>query len=319
MGSKIKMNWAIHPEDGKVSAFDVELDESLKYSLTCEYCNVPLTFVRTFIKNDKYVAAYFRLKNGEIEHREIDGETCKYNKTNKKSVSIPKSKIANLVLEEDLKVRVNIPVELKKSLMDLLSEDLLQKKTSTKIPESKKAPGNYVSNGKTLTDYINSARAFSKIAKYFENNKDTNNNYLEFKSFGVTAQWKDIYFEDWDKVFEKFQTSKPKELICLRGLLSSISSPYQSEGYMWVNIRLKKTVISKNKNSTTFAAIKLFEPVFEHFLKKLKIAKEEFNETEITFYGNIQKNNPENRNIIGIAVHRSQVHFEKYIDPSKGF
>ncbi|MNT09591.1 hypothetical protein D3C72_1443800 [compost metagenome] len=195
--------------------------------------------------------------------------------------------------------------------MDLLSKDLIPKKEKVEKPKAKKSPGNYSNSEGELSDYINSARAFAKIAKYFEQNKVQN--YLEFKFFGITARWIDIYFEEWDKVYEKFQSKSPKELICLRGIYASTGQPYvDNNGYEWVHIKLIKKSITSQTTSQTFTQIKLFKPMFNNFLKQLDEAKIKAEPIEITFFGRIERYEKDgNKNIKGVAVLRRQIHFEK--------
>lgn len=311
MSSKMKMSWALHPTAGRVSVDEIQLDEALNESLKCEFCQVDLSFVGTYIKQDKYVAPILRLKKGKKNHLEYDGGECPYNKSNNQTQTLRKSRVAGVVLDKETVIRVNIPVELKKSLMDLLSQDLIPKKEKSENPKTKKSPGNYSKSEGELSDYINSARAFAKIAKYFEQNKVQN--YLEFKFFGITARWKDIYFEEWDKVYEKFQTKSPKELVCLRGVYASTGQPYvDNNGYEWVHIKLMKTSISSKTTSQTFTQIKLFKPMFTNFLKQLDEAKKKAEPIEITFFGRIERYEKDgNRNIKGVAVLRRQIHFEK--------
>lgn len=311
MSSKMKMSWALHPTAGRVSVDEIQLDEALNESLKCEFCQVDLSFVGTYIKQDKYVAPILRLKKGKKNHLEYDGGECPYNKSNNQTQTLRKSRVAGVVLDKETVIRVNIPVELKKSLMDLLSQDLIPKKEKSENPKTKKSPGNYSKSEGELSDYINSARAFAKIAKYFEQNKVQN--YLEFKFFGITARWKDIYFEEWDKVYEKFQTKSPKELVCLRGVYASTGQPYvDNNGYEWVHIKLMKTSISSKTTSQTFTQIKLFKPMFTNFLKQLDEAKKNAEPIEITFFGRIERYEKDgNRNIKGVAVLRRQIHFEK--------
>lgn len=311
MKSKTKMSWALHPTAGRVSVDDIQLDESLNDSLKCEYCRVDLSFVGTHIKMDRYVAPFLRLKRGMKNHLEYDGGECPYNKSNNQTQTLHKSKVAGVLSDKETVIRVNIPVELKKSIMDLLSQDLIPKKGNSEKPKTKKSPAIYSNSEDELSDYINSARAFAKIAKYFEKNKTQN--FLEFKFFGITARWMDIYFENWDKVFEKFQTKSPKELVCLRGIFASIGIPYKDKnGYEWIHIKLKKTAISTNDASEAFAQIKLFKPVFENFLKKLDEEKRKAGQIEITFFGKIERYiESDNKNIKGIAVLRKQIHFER--------
>lgn len=311
MSSKMKMSWALHPTAGRVSVDDIQLDERLNDSLKCEYCHVDISFVGTYIKKDKYVAPFLRLKRGMENHLEYDGGECPYNKANNQTQILHTSKVAGVVLDKETVIRVNIPVEIKKSLMDLLSQDLIPIKGHSEKPKTKKSPGVYTNSGDKLSDYINSARAFTKIAKYFEQNKTQN--FLEFKFFGITARWMDIYFEDWDKVFEKFQTKSPKELVCLRGLFASTGKPYKDKnGYEWIHIKLRKTTISTNTASETFAQIKLFKPMFEKFLEQLEEAKRKSEQIEITFFGKIERYvESGNKNIKGIAVLRRQIHFER--------
>lgn len=311
MNSKTKMSWALHPTAGRVSVDDIQLDESLNDSLKCEYCNVDLSFVGTHIKMGKYVAPFLRLKKGMKSHLEYEGEECPYNKSNSHTQTLHKSKVAGVLLDKETVIRVNIPVELKKTLMDLLSQDLIPKKEKSEKPKTKKSPAVYSNNEEELSDYINSARAFAKIAKYFEKNKTQN--FLEFKFFGVTARWMDIYFENWDKVFEKFQTKSPKELVCLRGRFASIGKPYKdNNGYEWIHIKLRRTAISTKDTSETFAQIKLFKPVFENFLKNLDVEKRKAGSIEITFFGKIERYVERGKNNIkGIAVLRKQIHFER--------
>ncbi|MGK5511824.1 hypothetical protein [Brevibacillus formosus] len=313
MSSKMKMGWALHPTAGRVSVDDIQLDESLNESLKCEFCHVDLSFVGTYIKLDKYVAPILRLKKGKKNHLEYDGGECPYNKSNNQTQTLRKSKVAGVVLDKETVIRVNIPVELKKSLMDLLSQDLIPKKGKSESPKTKKSPGNYSNSEGELSDYINSARAFAKIAKYFEQNKVQN--FLEFKFFGITARWMDIYFENWDKVYGKFQTKSPKELICLRGLYASTGQPYvDSNGHEWVHIKLMKRSISSKAPSETFPQIKLFKPIFSNFLKQLEEAKQKAEQIEITFFGKIERYEKDgNKNIKGIAVLRRQIHFERII------
>ncbi|MNO25481.1 hypothetical protein D3C76_153180 [compost metagenome] len=313
MSSKMKMSWALHPTAGRVSVDDIQLDETLNDSLKCEFCHVDLSFVGTYIKQDKYVAPILRLKKGKKNHLEYDGGECPYNKSNNQTQTIRKSKVAGVVLDKETVIRVNIPVELKKSLMDLLSQDLIPKKERLEKPKTKKSPGNYSNSEGELSDYINSARAFAKIAKYFEQNKVQN--YLEFKFFGITAKWMDIYFEEWDKVYGKFQSKSPKELICLRGIYASTGQPYvDNNGYEWVHIKLMKKSITSQTASQTFTQIKLFKPMFINFLKQLDEAKKKAESLEITFFGRIERYEMDgNKNIKGVAVLRRQIHFEKRI------
>lgn len=305
------MNWAIHPTAGRVSVDDIQLDESLNDSLTCEYCHVELSFVGTYIKMDKYVAPFLRLKKGMKNHLEYNGGECPYNKSNNQTQILRKSKVAGVVMDIEAVIRVNIAVELKKTLMDLLSQDLIPKKGNSEKPKTKKSPGIYSNSVDELSDYINSARAFAKIAKYFEQNKTQN--FLEFKFFGITARWMDIYFENWDIVYEKFQTKSPKELVCLRGLYASTGQPYiDNNGHEWIHIRLMKTSLSSNTSSETFAQIKLFKPMFSNFLKQLEDAKRKAEQIELTFFGKIERYEKDgNKNIKGIAVLRRQIHFER--------
>lgn len=307
------MSWAIHPTAGRVSVDDIQLDDNLNTLLKCEFCNVEITFVGTYIKNEKYVAPFLRLKRGKKNHLDYQGGECPYNKTNIQTQHLPTSKVAGVVIDKELVIRVNIPVDLKKTLMDLLSQDLIPTKEDSKKKESKKSPGFYTNDTEKLSDYINSARAFAKIAKYFEKNGTQNS--LEFRFFGIIARWADIYFEDWDRVFEKFQSKTPKELVCLRGIFTSVGKPYpDKDGYEWVQIKLRKTAMSTNTNKTseTFAQIKLFKPMFERFLNQLNEAKKNSEEIEITFFGKIERYTDKgNKNIKGVAVLRKQIHFEK--------
>ncbi|SEL85393.1 hypothetical protein [Paenibacillus sp. OK003] len=313
MSSKLKMSWAMHPTAGRVSVDDIQLDEKLNNSLKCEFCNVDVSFVGTYIKNEKYMAPILRLNRGKKNHLDYEGGECPYNKTNNKTQNLPTSKVAGVVIDKELVIRVNIPVDLKKSLMDLLSQDLIPiKEKGEKNKEPKKSPGNYTNTTEKLSDYINSARAFAKIAQYFE--KHGTQNFLEFKFFGVSAPWTDIYFENWDRVFEKFQSKTPKELVCLRGTFTNIGKEYPDEnGYPWVQLKLKKTPLSKNEKSDTFAQIKLFKPMFERFISQLNEAKNKSEEIEITFFGRIERYTTEkgDKNIKGVAVLRKQIHFEK--------
>ncbi|SYX85307.1 hypothetical protein [Paenibacillus alvei] len=311
MSSKMKMSWALHPTAGRVSVDDIQLDDSLNESLKCEFCHVDLSFVGTYIKLDKYVAPILRLKKGMKNHLEYDGGECPYNKSNNQTQTLRKSKVAGVVLDKETVIRVNIPVELKKSLMDLLSQDLIPKKGTAENPKTKKSPGNYSKSEGELSDYINSARAFAKIAKYFERNKVQN--FLEFKFFGITARWMDIYFENWDKVYEKFQTKSPKELVCLRGIYASTGQPYvDNNGHEWVHIKFMRTSISSKNTSQAFAQIKLFKPMFTNFLKQLDEAKKKAEPIEITFFGRIERYEKDgNRNIKGVAVLRRQIHLER--------
>lgn len=311
MSSKLKMSWAMHPTAGRVSVDDIQLDDKLNTLLKCEFCNVEISFVGTYIKNEKYVAPFLRLKRGKKSHLDYQGGECPYNKTNIQTQNLPTSKVAGVVIDKDLVIRVNIPVDLKKALMDLLSQDLIPTKDDPKKKDAKKSPGIYTNDTEKLSDYINSARAFAKIAKYFE--KNGTQNFLEFRFFGITARWTDIYFENWDRVFEKFQSKLPKELVCLRGVFASIGRSYiDKDGYEWVQIKLRKTAISTNKTSNTFAQIKLFKPMFERFLHQLNEAKNNSEEIEITFFGKIERYTDKgNKNIKAITVLRKQIHFEK--------
>lgn len=187
MSSKMKMSWALHPTAGKVSVDDIQLDETLKDSLKCEFCYVDLTFVGTHIQQDKYVAPILRLKKGKKNHLEYDGGECPYNKSNNQTQTLRKSKVAGVILDKETIIRVNIPVELKKSLMDLLSQDLIPKKEKLETPKNKKSPGNYLKIEGELSDYINSARAFAKIANIFSKIKFRtilNSNFLELLPCG---------------------------------------------------------------------------------------------------------------------------------------
>jgi hypothetical protein len=76
---------------------------------------------------------------------------------------------------------------------------------------------------------------------------------------------------------------------------------------------LKKTPLSRNEKSDTFAQIKLFKPMFEIFISQLNEAKNKSEEIEITFFGRIERYTTEkgDKNIKGVAVLRKQIHFEK--------
>lgn len=313
MSSKLKMSWAMHPTAGRVSVDDIQLDEKLNNSLECEFCNVAVSFVGTHIRNERYVAPIIRLKRGMKNHLDYQGGECPYNKTNTSTQNMPTSKVAGVVIDKELVIRVNIPVDLKRTLMDLLSQDLIPIKEKTEKNKGlKKSPGNYTTTTEKLSDYINSARAFAKIAQYFE--KHGTQSFLEFKFFGITARWTDIYFENWERVYEKFQSRTPKELVCLRGVFASIGEEYPDEyGHSWVQIKLKKTPLSKSEKSDTFAQIKLFKPMFERFLYQLDEAKKNAERIEITFFGKIERYTTEKgfKNIKGVAVLRQQIHFEK--------
>lgn len=318
MSSKVSMSRAIHRTEGEVSVEDVELDLSLRYDLVCEYCGIPVSFVEGYIRNDKYVSSYFKLKKGFKEHNFINGKPCDYNLTNANKIKVPSSKaISGYVDENDLLFRVNIPIELDEKMMEFLSNEQVTsiKQQDISKQDQKNSPGEYEKSKKSLPNYFNSAKALSVLAK-LSKIKDRRLTEFQLRFFGVTAFWKDIYFEDWDLFYSKLKSKQPKEVYCIRGLCSSISKKtYKDKNeYEWVFINLKKQQISDStkKNSETYVKIQLFQPMFKNLLKRLEKAKEESNEIAITFFGKVEKYTvDENQNIKGIAVLRKQVHFEK--------
>jgi hypothetical protein len=307
------MFFARHPVKGVITAEDAELDVSLRSGLTCESCGVPISFVGTYIRNETYVSHFFRLKKGMKNHFDVNGEICKYAAKSNVKIKLPTSKIHGVITDKDLKVRINIPVHLKKSLMDRLSNDLIPIKKRGE-PKMKKSPGEYEKSRKTLSDYINSAKALSKIAHEWEKDKDIN--YMEFSFDGKTAKWMDIYFENWDKVYEKFPSRFPTELIVMRGTLSSIGKlPIDNDGYSWLEIVLKKKPITENIQQLpkTFARIKLYEPMFRVFIRDIEKLVQQKKKIEITFFGKFERflnNNDNQQNIKGIAVLRKQIHYQ---------
>jgi hypothetical protein len=313
MSSNIKMFLAKHPTEGEITAEDAELDFRLRNDLTCECCDVPITFVGTYIRKDTYVSHFFRLKSGMKTHREIKGDICKYEAKSNKNIKLPSSKIHGVIANKDLKIRINIPVELNKSIMDLLSDDLIPIKKPGQ-PRTKKAPGEYERSDIILSDYINSAKALAKIAREWEKDKDIN--YMEFTFFGLTAKWMDIYYENWDKLYDNFPTQYPKELIIMRGIYSSISRPIVDRfGHSWTEIVLKTTPITEkfSDKPKTFARIRLYTPMFRHFINQLESIDLKKEKVEITFFGKFERylnKKDDKQNIKGIALLRKQIHFQ---------
>ncbi|QOY36632.1 hypothetical protein AWH56_002860 [Anaerobacillus isosaccharinicus] len=170
MSSKKKMKVSKHIKYGQITAFDVEMNTSLKKGLICFYCGVPLTFVRTHIKNDTIVPCFFRLQRGMGEHLYINGKACPNNSENPDTTNIDNSKEFNYQIENSLHCRVNIPSKFSKELMEVLDDELLNISSDTEKP-IKKSAGNFQKSGKIKSDYINSAKGFSVLAnKYWPSN-----------------------------------------------------------------------------------------------------------------------------------------------------
>lgn len=314
MSSNIKMFYAKHYTKGVVSAEDVELDLSFRDNLTCVDCGVPLSFVRSHMRKKSYVLHHFKLYTGMKTHRLINGEKCNFEASNLMKIKLPTSKTHNVVAAKDLKIRINIPVHLEKTIMHLLTRDLIPKTDHNKS-KTKKSPGTYEKADYSLSDYINSATALSKIAREWEKNKEIN--YIEFTFHGLTARWMDIYYENWDKLYNKFTSRFPKALIIMRGIVSNIKqTPYiDNQGFSWVELYLKKTPISELSSEApkTFSKIILYQPLLDPLIRDLRELKRQGKRVEIIFFGLIErpeKRNNDYQNVIGIAAYRKQLHYQ---------
>ncbi|WP_339168018.1 hypothetical protein MKX75_01000 [Paenibacillus sp. FSL R5-0341] len=304
------MEEARHLIKGIITSEDAEMDNLLRTNLECKYCKSPITFVRSHIRNEVYISHLFRLKNGH-SHNLVNGNPCDFEANVHQNIKKPTSKVHGVVANKNLKIRINIPIELKFNIMKVLSEEFIPIKEKEK-DKSTSLRSNYTSSTTKLSDYINSAKAIAKVAHEWD--KDKSINFMEFSFFGVTSNWMNLYFENWDKLYNKFSSPKPKDLIVMRGIFSSVDKiEKDKDGFDWYEINLRKTPITLRTQDKvkTFARLRVFAPVFKNIVNELNSAKKSNKTVELFFFGMIERSSSKvssTQTIKGIAVHKKQIH-----------
>jgi hypothetical protein len=199
----------------------VGMAEQGKYSnlLKCEFCDVPVVFVRTFTRQDgdnvTVVEQHFRRKQKQ-EH----SETCRYNVPGQVKIIARESESGLFAAIQGNRYELRL-LAVKQALEKLRELDQKKRDSHSDVIQGTVEKA-YVEAEKRLGSYINSAQRVLKLRASCEDNSDIED-ALHLVFDGVYLSWNNFYFEheDYFRCFSQVSRSTVNVPIAVKGVIKS--------------------------------------------------------------------------------------------------